>query len=63
MCTKLKGPDMKYFHENLDRVVRGEWWLWDSAYKVECAVLVPIVITVGSFLAYDYFGYADEYLG
>jgi len=57
---KLKGPNMKYFYENLERVVRGEWWLWNNADDVEQDE--DYLRSVAHFLMYDYFDYAEHHL-
>ena len=51
---------MKYFYENLERVVRGEWWLWNNADDVEQDG--EYLRSVAGFLMYDYFGYAEQHL-
>jgi len=58
---KLNGPNMKYFYENLERVVRGEWWLWNSADDVQ-QEREDMYDIIAGLLAYDYFGYAEQYL-
>jgi len=63
MCIKLNGPDMKFFYENLDRVVRGEWWLWHDAENLDLDGEKTHPVVVGGLLAYDFFRYADKCLG
>jgi len=63
---KLGHPSMVHFYENLKRVVRKEWWLFDEAdtadeyMRKEKADDDSYVLHLSVLLCYDYVSYENE---
>lgn len=62
------GPSMVFFYENLGRVMRGEWWVFDEPdsvhdYETKCEDHSMYCRCLGINLCYDYFGFAAAKYG